>query len=64
MGASSPRSGPPSAERPRRNAIQEIAAQLSIGEDTAKRHVSDMLSKLHANEPHPRSNDWTEARNY
>jgi len=32
------------------NANKEIAAQLSIGEDTVKRHVSNILSKLYAND--------------
>jgi DNA-binding NarL/FixJ family response regulator len=32
------------------NANKEIAAQLSIGEDTVKRHVTNILSKLHAND--------------
>ena len=32
------------------NANKEIAAQLSIGEDTVKRHVSNILTKLNAND--------------
>ena len=32
------------------NANKEIAAQLSIGEDTVKRHVTNILSKLQAND--------------
>ena len=32
------------------NANKEIAAQLSIGEDTVKRHVTNILSKLNAND--------------
>jgi DNA-binding NarL/FixJ family response regulator len=32
------------------NANKEIGAQLSIGEDTVKRHVTNILSKLHAND--------------
>ena len=32
------------------NANKEIAAQLSIGEDTVKRHVTNILSKLGAND--------------
>jgi DNA-binding NarL/FixJ family response regulator len=32
------------------NANKEIAAQLSIGEDTVKRHVTNILSKLRAND--------------
>jgi DNA-binding NarL/FixJ family response regulator len=32
------------------NANKEIAAQLSIGEDTVKRHVSNILAKLNAND--------------
>jgi len=32
------------------NANKEIAAQLSIGEDTVKRHVSYILTKLNAND--------------
>jgi DNA-binding NarL/FixJ family response regulator len=32
------------------NANKEIAAQLSIGEDTVKRHVTNILDKLHAND--------------
>ena len=31
------------------NANKEIAAQLSIGEDTVKRHVTNILAKLRAN---------------
>ena len=32
------------------NANKEIAAQLSIGEDTVKRHVTNILAKLRAND--------------
>jgi len=32
------------------NANKEIAAQLSIGEDTVKRHMTNILSKLQAND--------------
>ncbi|MBV8817285.1 MAG: response regulator transcription factor [Acidobacteriaceae bacterium] len=32
------------------NANKEIGAQLSISEDTVKRHVTNILSKLHAND--------------
>jgi DNA-binding NarL/FixJ family response regulator len=32
------------------NANKEIAAQLSIGEDTVKRHVTNILAKLQAND--------------
>ena len=32
------------------NANKEIAAQLSIGEDTVKRHVTNILSKLRASD--------------
>ena len=32
------------------NANKEIAAQLSIGEDTVKRHVTNILGKLNAND--------------
>ena len=32
------------------NANKEIAAQLSIGEDTVKRHVTNILAKLSAND--------------
>jgi DNA-binding NarL/FixJ family response regulator len=32
------------------NANKEIAAQLSIGEDTVKRHVTNLLAKLSAND--------------
>jgi DNA-binding NarL/FixJ family response regulator len=32
------------------NANKEIAAQLSIGEDTVKSHVTNILAKLHAND--------------
>ena len=32
------------------NSNKEIAAQLSIGEDTVKRHVTNILSKLNAND--------------
>jgi len=32
------------------NANKEIASQLSIGEDTVKRHVTNILSKLNAND--------------
>ncbi len=32
------------------NANKEIAARLSVGEDTVKRHVTNMLAKLEAND--------------
>jgi DNA-binding NarL/FixJ family response regulator len=32
------------------NANKEIAAQLDLAEDTVKRHVTNILSKLHAND--------------
>jgi len=32
------------------NANKEIAARLSIGEDTVKRHVTNILAKLRAND--------------
>ena len=33
------------------NANKEIGAQLDLAEDTIKRHVTNILSKLGANEP-------------
>jgi len=44
------------------NANKEVAAQLSITEETVKGHVKNILAKLRA--PDSRGHDWVEARNH
>ena len=46
------------------NANKEIAVQLSIGEDTVKRHVTNILQQAPRQRPDPCSHDRIEARNY
>jgi DNA-binding NarL/FixJ family response regulator len=44
------------------NANKEIAARLSIGEDTVKRHVTNIRSKLSANYRTHAVTNWAQAR--